>query len=126
MLYFITNNNQPATLSDAKAVQKSLKAYGVAPQADVCHVECGYGIRTERDDIWQMLPDGMDVIPVEYVHIEGTYTRNLASRLIQEVKYWGGRVNYAAEAFENAYLDLDIIKRADSGLVLYMAKSMAL
>lgn len=124
MKYFLTNTNNtaPATLTDARAICHAVKHNVV----DVIHIGEGYGIETDVDDPRLYFPVEAGIIPVECVHVEGTYPRNWANILIRDVKRWGGRVNYAAEAFENTYLDLDIIKRADNGLVLYMAKSMAL
>lgn len=124
MKYFLTdtNNTEPATLTDARAICHAVK-HNVM---DVIHIGEGYGIETDVDDPRLYFPVEAGIIPVEYVHVEGTYPRNWANILIRDVKRWGGRVNYAAEAFENIYLDVDVIKESDGGLVLYMLESMAL
>ena len=115
MKYFITTNNgaTPATLEDAKQVARKLEGY-----AEVKHMGGGFCVETdmERDDINALLgsEDSLDVgyklVSAETINIKLTASREWINGLMNVLRVWGGHVNYAAECYDDSYLDADILK----------------
>lgn len=124
MKYFITVGNgiAPATLGDAKQVARKLEGY-----AEVKHMGGGFCVESpvKRSDLNALLrsEDSLDVeyklIPAEMVNVKITVERKNADDLMHIFRIWGGKINYAAECFENTYIDADILKSLNNTVFHY-------
>lgn len=124
MKYFITiaNGAAPASLEDAKQVARKLEGY-----AEVKHMGGGFCVESpvKRSDLNALLrsEDSLDVeyklIPAEMVNVKITIEREHADALMNIFRVWGGRINYAAECFEDTYIDADILKSLNNTVFHY-------
>ena len=124
MKYFIVRNSAPATLADARECVEYLKWYNVpTSEASVCHVGGRYGIETTLRDISGYIPRDIHLIPLKYEHVEGFIPREYSNNIADLIYVWGGKVNALSEAFEDTYIDADVL---DDGLVNKLIKTQLL
>lgn len=108
MKYFLINEtHRPATIEDACRVLAEFKEWNIP--ATVRHAEGGFCVDTDEIDIRSWLPAGITCVPLKYEHVKGFVTRANSNILAGLIKHWGGKVCTLSEAFEDSYIEADVL-----------------
>lgn len=108
MKYFlIDSSHQPATIDTARRVLAQFKNWEVP--ATVKHVGDGFCVDTESVDIRSELPSGVTCVPLKYERVKGFVSRKSANLIASDIKRWGGKVYNLSEAFDDSYIEADVL-----------------